>query len=133
MRDTTPITTEITRLISTGTTEQALLAAVAHLFPDLTTAELSAALQVATAAAERQAAGTGRRIDRKAEKLMASQQTQADRLERSLRRLGLRLSRTGRTFRIINARGRPAIGSQAAMSMGDVEIWIANFIKPSKH
>jgi hypothetical protein len=64
---------------------------------------------------------------------MAVQQTQADRLERSLRRLGFRLSRCGRTFRIINARGEPAIGSQAAMSMGDVEIWIANFIKPSKH
>jgi hypothetical protein len=52
---TTPIATAITRLITTGTTEQALLAAVAHLFPELTTAELSEALQVATAAAERQA------------------------------------------------------------------------------
>jgi hypothetical protein len=55
MLDTTPATTAITRLISTGTTEQALLAAVAHLFPDLTPAELSAALQDATEAAERQA------------------------------------------------------------------------------
>ena len=50
MLDTTPVTTAITRLISMGTTEQALLAAVAHL-----SAELSQALQVATAAAERQA------------------------------------------------------------------------------
>jgi len=56
MLDTTPVTTAITRLISTGTAEQALLAAVAHLFPNLSPAELSAALQVATAAAERQAA-----------------------------------------------------------------------------
>ena len=56
MLDTTPITTEITRLISTGTTEQALLAAVARRFPELTPAELSAAIQEATAAAERQAA-----------------------------------------------------------------------------
>jgi hypothetical protein len=55
MLDTTPATTVITRLISTGNTEQALLAAVAHLFPDLTPAELSAALQDATEAAERQA------------------------------------------------------------------------------
>jgi hypothetical protein len=55
MLDTTPITTEITRLISTGTTEQALLAAVAYLFSNLSPAELSAALQEATAAAERQA------------------------------------------------------------------------------
>jgi len=53
MLDTTPVTTEITRLISTGTTEQALLTAVAHLFPSLSPAELSQALQVATAAAER--------------------------------------------------------------------------------
>jgi hypothetical protein len=55
MLDNTPITTAITRLISTGTTEQALLAAVAHLFPDLSPAELSQALQVATTAAERRA------------------------------------------------------------------------------
>jgi hypothetical protein len=54
MLDTTPITIEIMRLISTGTTEEALLAAVANLFPNLTMAELSAALQVATTAAERQ-------------------------------------------------------------------------------
>jgi hypothetical protein len=55
MLDTTPVTTEITRLISTGTTERALLAAVSYLFPNLSPAELSAALQGATAAAERQA------------------------------------------------------------------------------
>jgi uncharacterized protein (DUF433 family) len=53
MLDTTPVTTAITRLISTGTTEQALLAAVTQLFPELTPAELSQALQVATAAAEK--------------------------------------------------------------------------------
>jgi hypothetical protein len=56
MLDTTPVTTAITRLISTGTTEQALLAAVAQLFPGLSMAELSAALQDATAAAEKHAA-----------------------------------------------------------------------------
>jgi hypothetical protein len=55
MLDSTPVTRAITRLISTGTTEQALLAAVAYLFPDLSSAELSQALQVATAAAERKA------------------------------------------------------------------------------
>jgi hypothetical protein len=53
MLDTTPVTTAITRLISTGTTEQALLAAVTRLFPNLSPAESSQALQVATAAAER--------------------------------------------------------------------------------
>ena len=55
MLDTTPVTTAITRLISTGTTEQAPLAAVAQLFPELTPAELSSVLQVAQAAAERKA------------------------------------------------------------------------------
>jgi len=53
MLNITPITIEITRLISTGTTEQALLVAVARAFPELTPAEISQALQVATAAAER--------------------------------------------------------------------------------
>jgi hypothetical protein len=55
MVDTTLVTTAITRLISTGTTEEALLAVVAHLFPNLSPAELSQALQVAQAAAERKA------------------------------------------------------------------------------
>jgi hypothetical protein len=49
MLDTTPITTAITAMIRTGTTEQALLAAVAHLFPNLTPTELPQALQVAQA------------------------------------------------------------------------------------
>jgi hypothetical protein len=52
MLDTTPITTAITKLITTGTTEQALLVAVVRLFPELTPVELSQALQDATAAAE---------------------------------------------------------------------------------
>jgi hypothetical protein len=56
MPDNTPVTRAITRLISTGTTEQALLAAVAHSFPNLSPAELSQAPQVATVAAERKVA-----------------------------------------------------------------------------
>jgi hypothetical protein len=55
MLDTTPVTKEMTRLIAAGTTEDALLIAVAVKFPELTIAELSAALQEATAAAERKA------------------------------------------------------------------------------
>ena len=43
MLDTTPVTTAITKLIAKGTTEDALLAAVAYLFPHLTIAELSQA------------------------------------------------------------------------------------------
>ena len=53
MLDTSPVTREITRLISNGTTEQAQLTAVARLFPNLNSAELSQALQDATAAAEK--------------------------------------------------------------------------------
>jgi adenylosuccinate lyase len=45
--------TEIRHLIATGTTERELLVKVARRFPDLTSAELSEALQDATAAAER--------------------------------------------------------------------------------
>ena len=55
MTDTQPVTTAIVPLISSGTTEQALLAAAARRFPALTTRELSEALQVATTPAERQA------------------------------------------------------------------------------
>jgi uncharacterized protein (DUF433 family) len=55
MPDTTPVTNTITRLIAAGVAERELLAAVARRFPELTSAELSAALQEATAAAERRA------------------------------------------------------------------------------
>jgi hypothetical protein len=53
MFDTSNVTTAIAKLITTGTTEQALLAAVARQFPDLERKEFVAALQDATAAAER--------------------------------------------------------------------------------
>ena len=48
MLDTTPVTTAIAAMIRTGTTEAALLAAVARAFPDLTQQEFVAALQEAT-------------------------------------------------------------------------------------
>lgn len=49
---------EIRRLITVGATEGALIAVVAHLaaqFPEMTSAELSQALQIAQAAAEKKA------------------------------------------------------------------------------
>ena len=56
MLDTTQdLTATITRLITTGSTEQELLAAVARKFPELTRTEFVAALQDATAQAERKA------------------------------------------------------------------------------
>ena len=56
MIDTSAITTQITRLIATGSTQESILAAVAVMFPAISPAELSAALQEATAAAEKRAA-----------------------------------------------------------------------------
>jgi hypothetical protein len=61
--DTATITAAITRLIATGASEQALLAAVAYLFPDLSPAELPAAPREAQAAAARQATRRHRRGD----------------------------------------------------------------------
>jgi len=56
MLDTTQdLTATITRLIIVGSTEQELLAAVARKFPELTRTEFVAALQDATAQAERKA------------------------------------------------------------------------------
>jgi hypothetical protein len=53
MIDTTPITTEIIRLIVSGTPEGDLIVRVARKFPELTRAEFFVALQDATAPAER--------------------------------------------------------------------------------
>jgi hypothetical protein len=59
MLDTTQgVTATIARLIATGSTEQELFAAVARKFPELTRTEFVAALQDATAQAERKALRT---------------------------------------------------------------------------
>jgi hypothetical protein len=55
MQDTAPIATEICRLITAGVAEDELVARVVRQVPELTPAELSAALQLATATAERRA------------------------------------------------------------------------------
>jgi hypothetical protein len=58
MAETAAIAEEIRQLITTGATQAELIAVVAHLanlFPDMTIADLSAAMQEATAAAERRA------------------------------------------------------------------------------
>ena len=52
--------------------------------------------------------------------------TQADRIARSLKRLGFRLTRIGRSFTIIDSTGRPATGSKTGMSLGEVERSIRN-------
>jgi hypothetical protein len=57
MPDTSAPAAIITRLIATGVPAPALLARIATAFPDLSPAELSQALQVAQAQAERKALG----------------------------------------------------------------------------
>jgi uncharacterized protein (DUF433 family) len=49
LNTTAPVTTAIARMIAAGTPEGEILARVVRTFPDLTPAELSAALQDATA------------------------------------------------------------------------------------
>jgi hypothetical protein len=55
--------------------------------------------------------------------------TQADRVARSLKRLGFRLTRIGRSFTIIDNTGRPATGSKTGMSLGEIERWIGEYVK----
>jgi hypothetical protein len=54
--DTSAIANQLARLITAGTTECELAATVARAFPDLERREFVAALQDATAAAEKRAA-----------------------------------------------------------------------------
>jgi hypothetical protein len=61
---------------------------------------------------------------------MANNQTHADRISRSLKRLGFQLNRTGRTFKIIDGGGEPAINSKPAMTLAEIESWIGEYIKP---
>jgi hypothetical protein len=65
---------------------------------------------------------------------MPSQQTHADRITRTLKRLGFGLSRTGRTFRIVRTQtGELAPGTTTAgMSLQEIERWIGDHIKPGK-
>jgi uncharacterized protein (DUF433 family) len=53
MIDNTSVATEITGLIAAGKQDRELVAEVTQRFPDITSAELSQALQVATTQAER--------------------------------------------------------------------------------
>jgi hypothetical protein len=56
-------------------------------------------------------------------------QTQADRCERSLRRLGFRMTRLGRSFTIVdNSTG--AIAGGPGLSLPEIERWISKFIRP---
>jgi len=56
--------------------------------------------------------------------------TQADRVSRSLKRLGFRLTRIGRTFTIVDNVGDPATGTKTGMTLAEIERWISEHIKP---
>ena len=62
--------------------------------------------------------------------MASSQTTQADRVARSLKRLGLRLTRIGRTFTIVDNAGEPATGTKTGMTLAEIERWISERIKP---
>jgi hypothetical protein len=49
-------------------------------------------------------------------------------VERSLRRLGFRLNRTGRTSKIIDIVGEAC--RRPAMTLAEIESWIGEYIKP---
>jgi hypothetical protein len=61
---------------------------------------------------------------------VASQLTHADRIERSLKRLGFCLSWTGRTFRITDTAGALAVKNKPGMSLDEIEVWISDVIRP---
>lgn len=55
--------------------------------------------------------------------------THADRVARSLKRLGFRITRAGRSFSIIDSTGELAIGSKPGMTLPEIERWIGELIK----
>jgi hypothetical protein len=61
MTDTAPVASEISRLIAAGMPEHEILPLIARRFPELTPADLSTAMQVATADVERRMI-TGQRM-----------------------------------------------------------------------
>jgi hypothetical protein len=54
------------------------------------------------------------------------------RLARSLKRLGFRMTRAGPSFSfsIIDATGALAVNSKPGMTLSEVEQWIGDFIRP---
>ena len=57
------------------------------------------------------------------------QTTQADRVARSLKRLGFRLTPIGRTFTIVDNAGELATGTKTGMTLAEIERWIGEHIR----
>ena len=55
--------------------------------------------------------------------------TQADRVARSLKRLGFRLTRIGRTFTIVDNAGDLVTGTKTGMTLAEIERWIGEHIR----
>jgi hypothetical protein len=55
--------------------------------------------------------------------------THADRVARSLKRLGFRMTCVGRSFTIIDNAGELTTGSKPAMTLQEIEVWIGEHIK----
>jgi hypothetical protein len=55
--------------------------------------------------------------------------TQADRVSRSLKRLGFRMTRHDRYFTIVDGAGERAPASKVGMSLAEVEHWIGEHVK----
>ena len=58
--------------------------------------------------------------------------TQADRVSRSLKRLGFRLNRIGRTFTIVDNVGDHT-GTKTGMTLAEIERWIGEYIRRRKN
>ena len=61
------------------------------------------------------------------------QTTQADRVARSLKRLGFRMTRIGRTFTIVDNAGELAAGTKTGMTLAEIERWIGEYIRRRKN
>jgi len=66
--------------------------------------------------------------------MASQQQTQADRIARSLKRLGFRMTRIRRSLTIVDdSTGEIAINSRTGMTLAEIELWIGEHIKPRKN
>jgi hypothetical protein len=62
---------------------------------------------------------------------MAGEQARADRIARSLKRLGFRV-KVGRAFKISDGDGGAAVDGTQAMTLAEIERWIGDYIKPGR-
>jgi len=119
--DTSAVANQLARLITAGTTERELVATVARVVPGPGASGIRCR-PAGRARSRRKACGD--------EALMATTPTtQADRVARSLKRLGFRLTRIGRTFTIVDNAGDLVTGTKTGMTLAEIERWIGEHIR----